>query len=556
MANYIYLVLNILARLDEEIVSDDQVIEVIIKYNGNIFGVATEVDAEAEILSSSYAIFTMPVGSIEKLYDYDEVEYFELPKNVTFVLQQNLDACSIASVQDAPPFFLTGIGILVGIIDSGIDYTHPDFRNADGSTRIFTIWDQTIDGNPPPGFLHGSVYSKEDIDEALLSDDPLSIVPSTDDEGHGTAVSGIAAGNGSSSDGKEKGAAPESNLAIVKLGTNPNNPFTRDTQIMRGLKFLYDFAEEMQMPISINISYGTSDGSHNGDTLFERFIDSIASRWISVISIANGNEGSAGHHYRGQVEQGQSDKAQISVAGISQFNMTLWKNFADTILFELISPSGKSSGTISSERNVIRVVIDNVEVSVIYSQPNHYNGTEEVYFLFRGVDGTPIQGLWTLNYTGLDIVDGNFNIWLPTVEQIGRETSFLRPCAENSITLPATSRNPISVGGYDSSIYTGADFSGRGLPYDTFWQKPDLVAPAVNILTTKAGGGYDTYSGTSMAAPFVTGSAALMMEWGHTEGNDPFLYGQRVKAFLCCMAKRDLPIDYPNSVWGYGVLDL
>ncbi|HWR23204.1 MAG TPA: S8 family peptidase [Feifaniaceae bacterium] len=535
-----------------------ETIEVIVKFAGDIARVAAAAGGMAELLSDNYAILTIPIGQLIPLYSYPEVEYVELPRTLTFVLSRSLSHACITYVQSDFGFALRGNGILIGMIDSGIDYTHPDFRNPDGTTRIAFLWDQSINGAPPEGFLYGTEYTAAEINAALQADDPFSVVPSRDNLGHGTAVAGIAAGNGRASQGVQVGAAPQATLAVVKLGDIDERATARSTQIMRAIKYLYDKAEQLNMPLAINLSYGTNFGAHDGTSLFEGYISDMAERGRSVISVATGNEGSAGHHFSGRVlEDGQVTVEFTTSGQINEIFMPVWKNFVDSFSYELISPSGRTTGEILPIQSAVNVVLDNVQVNFYFGQPTHYQLAQENYFMFRGAGGRPIpQGVWTLIIRGLDVVDGNFDIWLPTGDAVSSETAFLQPDTSVTLTIPSTVQNVISVGGYNSLIGNSADFSGRGNTRFIVYPKPDIVAPAVAITTARAGGGYDTFTGTSMAAPFVTGAAALMMEWGLLQGNDPFLYGQRVKAFLQKGARRELAIAFPNTIWGYGTLCL
>ena len=532
-------------------------VEIIVKYHGDIAYVGLQVGADIEILNEDYAIATLDIQKLPALYNFSEVEYIEVPKNLTFFLHTSLHAACITPVQSETGYGLKGKGVIVGVIDSGIDYTHLDFRNEDGTSRILFIWDQSIQGAPPTGFKNGTEYNNSQLNAALNSLQPFTVVPSIDSNGHGTAVTGVAAGNGRSSKGFQTGVAPEASIIAVKLGHIGIENFARSTEVMRAIKYISDKAEMLNMPVSINISYGTNNGSHDGNSLFEEFIDSMSVQWKTAIIVATGNEGSAGHHFNAQIKQMESADVEITISGNPpNVYMTLWKNFADTFTFELIAPGGRSSPVILPTQNLTNVSIDGTQVTIFNRQPTHYSEGQEVYFMFQGIDGPIPQGIWHLVVNGTQVVDGRFDIWLPTVEDVANDTTFLRPNLDVTLTLPSTAKNVISVGGYNATVETSVDFSGRGYTRANIYVKPDLVAPAVGITTTKAGGGYDSFSGTSIAAPFVTGSAALMMEWGIVQENDRFLYGQRIKAFLQKGAKRKFLIIYPNPIWGYGSLCL
>ena len=537
--------------------SDTDLWEVIVKYSGDLYRVEAELGIEVEILGEGFAIITLRGDQISLLYSYKEIEYIESPKTLTLTLNQSLRIACILSVQNPSRHNLTGKGAIIGIIDSGIDYTHSDFRNQDGTSRILYLWDQTVDGSPPNGFRRGTEYSSQQINAALDSAQPFEVVLSEDVVGHGTAVAGIAAGNGRASGSQEKGAAPEASLIIVKLGFRGFESFARATEIMRALKYIIDKAEELAMPVAINLSFGTNDGSHDGSSLFETYINAVSERWKSVVVAATGNEGAAGHHFAGRVAPMQTlDVGFVVAEQISSLHLTLRKNFVDQFTLELILPSGNSTGIIELSQQFIVQYTDGVSLQVYCGQPTHYNEEQEIFFLVRQQQSIVPQGLWRLRVRAAEIVDGRFNIWLPTTEEVGSGVAFTEPSPEITLTLPSTAQRVISVGGYNGALDSAAQFSGRGFTRNTIYVKPDLVAPAVGIISTRAGGGYDSFTGTSMAAPFVTGGAALMMQWGIVLGNDPFLYGQRVKAFLNRGARRYSGITYPNPIWGYGALCL
>jgi len=532
-------------------------LEVIVKYSGDLHRVEVEIGAEVEVLGEGFAIITLESRQIPLLYDYAEIVYIEMPKTLTLMLNQSLRISCIPEVQNPEGYGLTGEQVLIGIIDSGIDYTHPDFRNEDGTSRILYIWDQTQDGDPPGGFRQGMEFNNRQLNMVLGSTQPFDIAPLSDVAGHGTAVAGIAAGNGRSSAGREKGAAPEASLIIVKLGYRGFESFARTTEIMRAFKYIIDKAESLGMPVAINLSFGTNDGAHDGNSLFESYINAVAQRWKTVIVAATGNEGVSGRHFSGEISPMQTmDVSFVIAENIDSLYLTFWKSFVDRFTIELILPSGRSMGEIDPSQRFTENNIDGVSLLVYYGQPTHYNEDQEIFFSL-GRQGAAIpQGIWQIRVRALEIIDGRFDIWLPTMEEIGRDIAFTESSPETTLTLPSTARNIISVGGYNGAFGTAAPFSGRGFTRNNVYVKPDLVAPAIGIISVRAGGGYDSFTGTSMAAPFVTGAVALMMQWGIILNNDPFLYGQRIKAFLKKGARRVPNISYPNPIWGYGALCL
>ena len=527
--------------------------EVIVKFSGDIYSVAESVGGSAELLSSDYAIIDIERSSIPLLYEFTEIEDIELPKKLFIDTGYDLTASCISTVQNREG--LSGNGVIVAVIDSGIDYTHIDFRNEDGSTRILYLWDQTIQGNHPNGFNEGTEYTAAEINAALSEPEPFDIIPSRDIAGHGTAVAGIAAGNGRSSYGENMGAAPKASVIAVKVGRGDRESFALTTELMRAVRYVIDRAQELKMPAAINLSFGMNNGSHKGDSLFEDFLGDMADEWKTSIVVPTGNEGSAGHHYSGRIASNQTKEIEFfSASGLESFYISLWKNFADSFGVELIFPNGYSSGVINVENQIKTVRNENTLLTVIYGQPSRYSAEQEIYFDVRTESGTIRPGLWRLRIISSAVVDGTVDMWLPTLEEVGAKTYFTDPSVSNTITLPATAEKVIRVSGYNDRLGSIAGFSGTGSRENNIY--PDIAAPAVNIISARSGGGYDSFTGTSFAAPFVTGSAALMMEWGIVNKNSPFLYGERIKAFLRLGASRSQGISYPNLTFGYGRLCL
>ena len=507
--------------------------EYIVKYTGDILSLGYPT----ELLDAQFAIVELEDQNPARLLEYPQVTSFEPARRISGLAgrggtidQRSMEAACIPPVWRE--YGLTGQGVLLGFVDSGIDLSHPEFLDESGGNRIVALWDMTAQGTPPEGFRHGAAYSGAEIAGGQVA--------SPDQSGHGTAVAAIAAGRG--------GAAFGASIAMVKLSS------ARTTDIMRAIKFLLDQAEARGMPCVINLSYGTNCGSHWGQTLFESYIDQSAQRGRSVIVCAAGNEGSGAHHFYGRLTENGVLDAEFTVSTQrEQVCLSLWKNFIDEAAFELVLPNGQSTGPLTEGASLLR--FGSIRVSVFYGVPTHYTVSQEVLFLLDAPPGK-LDGLWKLRCYGGRISDGRFNVWLPTVEDVGERTAFLQPTPDLTITLPATAMYPISVGGFRPQTETVSPFSGRGIQECAGRELLDLTAPAEAVRSAKAGGGYDVFTGTSMAAPFVSGAAALMMEWGVVRGNDRLLYNQRVKAFLCKGALRSPFLTYPNAQWGYGRLNL
>ena len=527
--------------------------DVIIKYSGPESGLAGN-GIQVVPLLGSYAVVTLPESEIDEYSHRVQVEFMEKPKRLYFELFQAKGASCIRTVQTGRNG-LTGKGILTGVVDSGVDYFHPDFRNADGSSRILRLWDQSIQGNPPQGYVTGTEYTKEQIDEALAlgENQGRRLVPSVDYSGHGTSVLGIAAGNGRASDGVNQGVAYESDLIVVKMGIPRENSFPRTTELIQGIDYLVRQSLSLGRPIAINISFGNNYGSHQGDSLLETYISNVANVGRSVICVGSGNNGNDRIHTAGRLQQGQSEIVEMSIGAYeTTLNLQLWKAYADEMEFFLETPAGENLPVLSEKIDIQRYRAGETELLIYYGKPGPFQVTQEIYFDFipRGTYLTP--GVWKIHLQGRRIKEGNYNLWLPGGNVLNTVTGFYRPVASETLTIPSTAAKVITVGAYDSRLNAYADFSGRG-GENLSYPKPDLVAPGVDILAPSVGGSYTGVTGTSFATPFVTGSAALMMEWGITRRNDPFLWGEKVKAYLRRGA-RPLPgFDrYPNESVGWG----
>lgn len=537
--------------------SSERLWDVIVKYSGPESRLGGE-GIQVVPLLGGYAVVTLPESEIKAYSAREQIEFIEKPKRLYFETFQAREASCILPVQ-AGSNGLTGKGILVGVVDSGVDFFHPDFRNEDGSSRILRLWDQSINGNPPEGYTRGTEYTKEEIDEALVlgETEGRRLVPSRDVSGHGTAVLGIAAGNGTVSEGVNRGVAYESEILVVKMGNAGTNSFPRTTELMEGIDYLVRQAAALGKPIAINISFGNNYGSHQGDSLLETYISNVANVGRSAICVGSGNNGNDRIHTAGRLQQGQSEIVEMSIGAYeTTLNLQLWKAYADEIEIFLETPSGENLPVLSERIGTQRYRAGETELLVYYGKPGPFQVTQEIYVDFLPTGTYLTSGIWKIHLQGRRIREGNYNLWLPGGNVLNPVTGFYRPVAAETLTIPSTASKVITVGAYDSRLNAFADFTGRGgenLPYP----KPDLVAPGVDILAPSVGGGYTGVTGTSFATPFVTGAAALMMEWGIVRGNDPFLWGEKVKAYLRRGAQPLPGFDrYPNESVGWGRLCL
>ena len=519
-------------------------IEVVIISGDNVDNISQTVDnlgGKYLNLGYNFGIVTIPVDKIIDLALVPTIQYIEFPKNLyTTDFESNRASCitQISKVNG-----LNGKGTIVGFLDTGIDYTHPAFINADGTTRIEYIYDLS---------LGGAVYSKAQINEALNTENPYDIVPSRDDVGHGTHVAGIACAGGNISS-KYYGVAPESSIIMVKVA---RGLFTLSTEIMKGIKFLIDKSKELNMPLAINISLSTNDGAHNGSSLLEQYISTVSTLERVTIVIAAGNEGEAAHHVGGNLEGINEIFFNVS-SDESTVVLNLYKSLLPSVSIELISPSGGSTGEIAVKEGFQEGAIGNSRYSIYLTGPKPFDVSGEIGIIIRGINEYITPGQWKISLRKLNNYDGTFDMWLPISEGLNVNTKFVNPVVYNTLGIPATVRNVISVGSYNYLVDTISPFTGRGQIYEGQYIKPDIVAPGEGIYSAIPNRSFDKKTGTSMATPQVTGAAALMMQWGIVNRNDPYLYGERLKYFLMLGSKKGRrDISYPDPSWGYGELCL
>lgn len=548
-------------ELDVGYDKEENVWELIVKYSGTLEAVRQTARSVTELLNG-YAVIVIEEERIGQLAQLPEVEFIEKPKKLYFQTDVGRQVSCIDIVQDMP-LSLRGKGTLIGIVDSGIDYENAEFRNEDGTTRIVSLWDQSVNGRPPAGYLAGTEYTREQIDAALATEDKevrRQMVKTSDVSGHGTAVAGIAAGNGRGSEGRRfRGAAPEAELIIVKMGAPREGGFPRTTELMRGVDYIVRKAVELRRPVAINISFGNTYGSHDGTSLVERFLNDIADMWKNVICIGSGNEGASAGHVSGKVRRQISETVELAVQQREPaLSIQIWKSYVDEMGVSVISPSGRQAGPFYEFLGAQRYILGDTELLIYYGEPKPYSVKQEIYLSLLPGKQYIESGVWKIVLTPGRIVDGEYQMWLPTQTSLNMGTAFLQPNSMSTLTIPSTASLAVTVAAYDTRTFSYADFSGRG-PAGMYEGenvlKPDIAAPGVRVTAPVPGGGYQSFSGTSFAAPFVTGSAALLMEWGIVRGNDPYLYGEKVKAYLRKGAKQLAGYErWPNALLGYGAL--
>ncbi|MDK0533304.1 S8 family peptidase [Clostridium perfringens] len=537
---------QILTSLIEQYSPNNGEIELVVLYGDNFLRFKNSVDAigaKVEDLGYGFGILIIKVSDLNRIIELEGLQYIELPKILyTSAYDSNRASC-IPSVWNN--YNLTGEGILVGFLDTGIDYTHNAFKDDEGNTRIEYIYD----------LENGVVYDKNKINEALKSEDPFSIVPEVDLSGHGTHVAGIACAGGNINF-DNYGVAYKSSIAMVKITGENSLRAALSTQLMRGLKFLMDKSNEINKPLVVNISLSTNDGSHNGSSLLEKYIQTFTQLQKAVIVVAAGNEGNSAHHVGGKMKKEEDLDLNIG-DGEKGIILDFFKPVLVDVSVEVISPTGISTGPMGLSESYKERFVGREKIVVYSTGPKPFDIQGQTTISILPLGDTITSGGWRIIVRKLNNYEGYFDVWLPIAEGLNERTRFLQPSVYNTLGIPATVEGVISVGSYNFLNNNLSAFSGRGVVRPEWLIKPDLVAPGENILSTVEEQGFDTKSGTSMAAPQVSGICALLFEWGIIRNNDPFLYGERIKYYLIKGAKRTIFGEaYPNPDLGYGFVCL
>lgn len=522
----------------------------------------------AQVFNEYYGMIHYPLSERSFAAFFEEgFFYTTVPKLYTLLDTVNLDAAGITQVQNQPVLKLTGQDIILGFIDTGIDYTHPAFRRSDGSSRIYGLWDQTVQtGTPPYDLEYGSVYTRQEINQALALEDPYSLVPSQDEIGHGTALAGIAAGT-ALPENDFAGAAPQAMIAVVKLKpakeylksffyVTGDAPAYQMTDIMAGIRYLIRLSEELLKPLVICLGLGTSQGAHSGDSPLDSML-SVTNQFRGIIGVsAAGNEAGRAHHYYGTaLNSTEYNAVEILVKeGTRGFCAELWGQPPEVYAVGFESPLGevvqKIPPRLSYSEN-ISFILENTKIFVSSEIIQTVSGSQLIFIRFT--DPTP--GSWKIRvYTG-NYNSGSYHIWLPITGFSNPDVTFLEPNPDTTITSPGTSLSVITTAAYNAynnSLYLN---SSRG--YTRIGQiKPDITAPGVNVFAPAPRQRYTTITGTSAAAAITAGASALVMEWGMNRTPSRIFNSEEMKSLFIRGAQRRGDNLYPNREWGYGLLDV
>lgn len=544
-------------------------------YSNDYFDFIIPYGVEAEVpvaggcvqrVSEGFDIFFYPRNGLPPL-TIQNYTYTAIPKCYGLLDTTALEVSGIIRLQNQPVLSLRGDGVLVGFIDTGIDYTNPLFRYSDGSSRIVRIWDQTIeDGTPPAGILYGAEYSREEIDRALAQENPYNIVNSRDENGHGTFLAGVACGSEDAAN-DFIGAVPDAQIAVVKLKEAKTYlrefffvpegvPVYQENDIMMGVSYLDNLANILNMPLVICIALGNSIGSHGKNGPLSTYLNEVCAKRRRSIVVAAGNEANSRHHFRGRLEQDMEyEDVEISVeADMAGFFVELWAASPELYTVSVISPTGEQLRRVpprTGASETFRFIFEGTTVSVDYRIETKETANQLIYLRFV----SPTKGLWIVRVYPENVVTGIYNMWLPMVQLTEGNVIFLRSNPDTTLTAPGNARQVITVGGYNAE--NGSIFADSGRGYTASGEiKPDFAAPAVNVFGPGLRSNYVTFTGTSAAAAITAGGVAQVMQWALVEQNEPTLSNAGIKNLLIRGARKTDERSYPNREWGYGALDV
>lgn len=499
--------------------------------------------------------------------NFGNYPYNSIPKCYTLLDTNALWQAGITQVQNYPTLNLQGSGVLIGFVDTGIDFQNPIFQTLDKRSRIVSIWDQTIqDGTPPEGMAYGTEYTKFRIDEALQRENPLELVPSRDTDGHGTFVASVAAG-GASEDNDFLGAAPDATIAMVKLKPAKqylknfyqiytDAPCYQENDIMLGVTYLNQLAERLGLPLILCLALGTNMGGRTGNSPLAGILDIYGNISNRGIVIGAGNEAANRHHFLGTATNiGEEQETEIRVSdGVNGFCMEFWSDALELFAISIVSPSGEKTYRFpirNSQTTGYTFILEGTEVTVDYKVFVEQLNAELIFLRFD----RPAAGIWKIVTEPIQVATGSFHLWLPMTEFLEREVFFLQSNPDYTLTEPGSTLSALTVGFYNGNDNSVAISSGRGYTRSNRI-KPDFVAPGVGISGAGLQNRYVTRSGSSVAAGITAGAAALLMEWVVYRLGQQDIDATQIRNLLVLGTQKRANETYPNREWGYGTLDV
>lgn len=558
--------------------NDENYISFVVAYDGNIKKEIDDInDASIFFIDDNFAILSIKLQNyMETIRSIKSIIYIEL--NGIYTLGESPVEDSKAPIfHRNPSLNLRGSGVVVAIVDTGIDYLNNEFMREDETTRILRIWDQTIDsGKIPDGFISGSEYTEEDINKAIQAQkqgqNPYDIVPSKDDYGHGTKMAGIVGARGINRE--IVGVAPDCEFIIIKLQeaskeyvdfyyAKGDKAKYRNTDIIMALKYLYELSFTLNKPMIIYLPLGSNLGDHAGASILERYVDTkISGRNSLFVVTSTGNQGNTDTHTSGEIKSnGDSQIIELN-CGKEQKGLVLqiYAQRPSKIKLGILSPSGerfentnprKTKHILINDAPIWKFIYEGTTVQVTYDSPDEFTGDDKFVIKIEGIT----EGVWRFILTSNNIVDGKYYAWILQRELLAENTRFLNPSPYTTLTIPGTAKTIINTSYYNQNNGAIVSESGRGYTMKDYIQ-PIITAGGINAITTKPGGGTITMSGASVAGAILAGCCALIIQWAVVDGNDPQMYATKLQAYIIRGARKREGDTYPNRQWGYGILDM
>jgi len=548
-------------------IRSEEYADFIIEYGYNPQILEAFGDAVVHIINDAFAVIHIPLALItEDLLI--QFSYAIIPNICGLTSDVSIRASGVDNLRRLPAFNMFGSGVLIGIVDTGIDYLNPIFQNANGTTKIISIWDQTIPSATAYPFqtYYGTEYLEEQINLALISDNPFDIVPSMDEIGHGTMMAGVAAGT-ANNEAQFQGAAPESRLVIVKLAQAkqylrdfyfiPRDAVSyQENDIMWGVQYCILTARRVGMPIAICLGLGTSQSSHAGDSNLSNFLSFVGNYTNVGIVVSAGNEGNLGRHFFRMIDPDQiSFPVELYVAeGDRNFSMELWGEAPARFSVDILSPGGEYIPIITAGLNINRRISFIFEETVIYINfqlVETLTGNQLILFRFSNIS----TGIWRFNVYSQTNLSAGFHIWLPMGDFISERTYFIQSDTYTTVLDPGNSFVPITVTAYNPFTQNIYEYASRGYTSVNV-VKPELAAPGVNYVAPALNNEFIRYTGTGVSAAHTCGLVALFLEWAVIRGNEEFVNTMIIKSYFIRGASRDATQVYPNRIFGYGLIDI